>query len=108
MKARLILLASLFPLLSACTVVRTAVAKSDAARSFDCAAGALNGMGYAIVYADHDLGVLRGERSRASESALFTRNNGDRIVVIVTALRNDQARIVARGETFFMRPPRAR
>ena len=109
MNARLIVLSAvLFPLLPACTVVHTAVAKSNANESFDCAAGALNDMGYSILYADKDLGVIRAERSKPPQSTLLARNNGDRIVVVVTPVHDDTSRMVARGETIFVLPSSAR
>jgi hypothetical protein len=99
MRLRLILLISLLPLLFACTVVHTAVTRSTATESFDCAAEVLNEMGYTVLYADQDLGVMRAERLKPAEWRHFPRTNGDRIVVIVTPLRHDRVRMVTRGET---------
>ena len=108
MRTRFILLASIFPLLSACIVVHTAVVKSTAADSFDCAAGVLNQMGYAVIFADEDLGVMRAERLKPAEWHYLARTNGDRIVVIVTPLDPGRVRMVTRGETINVLPERAR
>lgn len=108
MKARLVLLAFLFPLLPACTVVRTAMVKSSAAESLGCAADVLNHLGYTILYTDEELGVMRAERAKPTTSRLVARSNADRIVVIATPLRPDQARMITRGETIFVLPAKAR
>ena len=105
MRSRLLLLVSIAPLLTACTVLRTAVVKSTIRDSFDCAALMLNHMGYAIVDAEPELGILRAERSKAVTNPFHGTDAGaDRIVVLVSSVRPDQVRLIARGTTLGLLP----